>query len=271
MTATRTERRLRLRHLRDFGTAALKLGLPRTPARDQVLGLAVVIGDTLADAARADRASEAAAIMHRVAAASVKASPPALALACRAGCAWCCSTWVSATAPELFLIARLLTGRKRPDTLPPADALAERLAAIAGVGIAARFGRKLPCALLVDDRCSVYAARPAACRQATSTDLAACIEEYEGKDYGGDVVVSRAMIEHIGNAQLPLRVALAGRGLSVAAYELSAGLLAATQARAEARWLAGEDVFAGVATAPAEVAEVARVVAALAEELRQLG
>ena len=137
----------------------------------------------------------------------MKATPPRLELACRKGCGYCCHTWVSATAPEIFLLARTLQAMPGTPRLSK-DAILERAGTTAGLGIAERFGRKLPCALLVDDSCSMYASRPTVCRQATSTELAACIEEYEGKDFEGDIVVSKAL-NHAGIAPA-LRAAARG-------------------------------------------------------------
>jgi hypothetical protein len=146
--------------------------------------------------------------------------------------------------------------------------LVERLRATSGLTIADRFGRKLPCALLADGRCSVYASRPTVCRQTTSTDLAACIEEYEGHDFDGEIVVSRVMLDHARNCRVPLQVALAACGLPQAGYELSAGLLTAMGNGAEAAWLGGGNTFAGVSTAPEEPAELRQLIGGLVQELR---
>ena len=261
MPTDRKQRRLRRRYLRDLGTAALTRGLRPTPERDAVLGLAIVLQEALTDTARADRASHAAALMHRVFEASLKAQPPRLETACKAGCDYCCHNWVSATAPELFLLARSLRGKSGP-------MMVGRLRATASLSIADRFGRKLPCALLADGRCGVYAQRPTVCRQTTSTNLAACVEEFEGKDFDGEIVVSRVMLDHARNCRVPLQVALEVCGLSQAGYELSAGLLAAMCDGAEAAWLGGGDTFNAVATAPEEPAEFRQLIGGLAQELR---
>lgn len=263
MSTDRKHRRQRRKQLREYGAATLTRGLRPMPEHDTLLGVAVVLQEALTDTARADRASHAASLMHRVFEASLKAQPPRLEMACKSGCDSCCHNWVSATAPELFLLARGLRGKTEPTLL-------ERLRTTAGLSIADRFGRKLPCALLVDGRCSVYAQRPTVCRQTTSTNLAACIEEFEGHDFNGDIVVSRVMLDHARNCRVPLQVALAACGRSQAGYELSAGLLAAMVEGAETLWLAGGDPFAGVATAPEEPADFRHMIGHLVEDLRAL-
>ena len=270
MSTDRKQRRLRRKQLLDLGLAALTRGLRPAPERDSVLGLAIVLHAALMDTARADRASHAASLMHGVFEASLKAQPPRLAIACKAGCDYCCSNWVSATAPELFLIARVLRSKSRPTSLPPDPELVERLQQTAGISILDRFGRKLPCGLLVAGRCSIYATRPTVCRQATSTNLAACIEEFDGKDFDGEIVVSRVMLDHARNCRVPLQVALRACGLADAGYELSAGLLAARRDGAEAAWLSGANLFDGVASSPDDPPEFRAMIAAMADDVRAL-
>jgi Fe-S-cluster containining protein len=93
--------------------------------------------------------------------------PPSRPLACGNGCSWCCHLHVDAKAPEIFLIADYVK-----DILAPApeeiDALKQRLTTVAarteGLDPGRRALAKIPCALLVDGRCSVYKVRPLACR-----------------------------------------------------------------------------------------------------------
>ena len=269
MSADRQQRRHRKRQLLQLGEAATKRGLPPLPGKDQMLGLALVLREMLADTSHADRASRAAALMHKVFEASLKATPPRLELACRKGCGYCCHTWVSATAPEIFLLARTLQAMPGTPRLSK-DAILERAGTTAGLGIAERFGRKLPCALLVDDSCSMYASRPTVCRQATSTELAACIEEYEGKDFEGDIVVSKVFLDHARNCRIPLQAALLSLGLPPDGYELGAGLRAALETGAEADWLARADPFAGIDRAPADPAPIQQAVKLIAAEISSL-
>lgn len=279
MTLDRQQRRARRRQLAGLARQVTARGLPVSAPADEVLAIALGIHDQLTDRTRDDRASAAAATMHAVFEASMRAAPPRLTLACRKGCSYCCHNWVGATAPELLAIARHLTARPhatptrgKPSGAPPSFDLASldvRLSRTRGITIADRFGAKLPCALLVDGACSIYATRPTVCRQTTSVDLAACLDEFDGRDAGGDMTVSRVVLDHAANCQLALRAALSASDLPQATYELSAGLTAALAPDAEARWLAGDDVFAGVAQGPAD-AVLARGTGLLASEIRSL-
>jgi hypothetical protein len=68
--------------------------------------------------------------------------------ACRASCAWCCSLFVSVTAPEIIQIADYLRATSPVDALA---ALHERLAEHSMA--------QLPCVLPVIHQCSLYPAR----------------------------------------------------------------------------------------------------------------
>lgn len=262
----RQQRRQRKRQLQQLGETVMKRGLPQTPPPEPMLGLAVVLRDTLADTSVADRASRAAAIVHKVFELSAKATPSKLDIACRKGCSYCCYTQVSATAPELFLIARTLETAK-PGKAPPRDAVLAGAARTAGLGVEGRFGKKIPCALLAENACSMYAERPTVCRQVTSTNLAACLDEYEGRDFNGDMVVSRLYLDHARNCRIPLQAALISLDLPLASYELGAGLTAALETGAEEAWLSGRDTFQGVAPGPAEPAPIQQAIRMLATAL----
>jgi putative zinc- or iron-chelating protein len=95
--------------------------------------------------------------------------------ACRAGCAHCCHQTVGVTAPEVFAIHAHLRATRTPDEL---DAVAGRIRAAddrtRGMASLDRVSPDLPCPFLVDERCSIYEARPLACRGTNSLDASAC-------------------------------------------------------------------------------------------------
>jgi Fe-S-cluster containining protein len=264
---TRQERRAHQRELAKHGQTALRQGLPRVPPKAMVIGLALLLRDVLTSPKHPNRASRAAEIVHQAFEASLGQAPPKLDIACRKGCGYCCHNWVAATAPEVFLIARHV--RSQPDgDASAADAVIARAAANVGLDIAARFGAKLPCAFLVDQACTIYAIRPTVCRQTTSTNLTACIEEYDGQGLGDDIMVSKTYLIHARNCRLPLLAALTAVGLPTHAYELSAAITRALQTPdAETRWLAGEDVFANIDTAPADPPALGQAITQIAGEL----
>src|SRR4051812_21699759 len=230
--------------------------------RAALLRHARTILEILRDSGNARRASDAAqhavASLDRLLAASSSGAP---ALACAKGCSLCCHNWVSATAPEIFLLARAA----RADAAAPARI---RTAADLSDGMerAVRVAGAAACALLQDDLCSVYTARPLVCRAFVSTSLAACRAAFSGGPddipMPGNFVGLRGAHEHA------LWAALRAAGLPDASYELNAAIARIIEDEgAEARWLAGADVFAGIATDDPDDAAAADFTRTLAAEL----
>lgn len=210
-----------------------------------------------------DRASAAAAVVHAAYDGSAKRHP-AGPVACRKGCSWCCASYVVATAPEIFLIARGLTGPRR---LAAAAAVADAAAATRGQTVADRLAGFRLCPLLVDGACGVYATRPSACRSLLSDDSAACersFAHHSGESLSGPAVGLILRSRY----QAALRAALTVCSLTADGYELIAALdRVLTTPDAEARWLSGEDLFIGIpvetAAKPQFDASVRDLVAAL--------
>jgi hypothetical protein len=196
----------------------------------------------LADHTNPMRASDAAA--HALASLdrALSAGAPVPALACRKGCAYCCWNWVGATAPEIFLLARTL---RRQEGTELAATIRAAAAPSEGVARVARLAGRHPCAVLENDLCSAYAARPLVCRATVSTSLDACIVASQG---GPDAIpVPSQFVALRGGHDQCLWAALTETGLPDTSYELNAALaLVIDDPAAEQRWLAGEDVFAGI-------------------------
>ena len=270
--SSRQQIRQQERALAKRGEAAISAGLPQTPQKDDIVAVAFVLGRTLRDQKEPRRASRAAAEMHALTEASTRRTPGTAKLACSKGCGYCCHTWVGATAPEVLLLAGGIRAdaARRPSLVKPGliDDIVARSRPLAGLSAAKRFGAKLPCPLLVDGACSRYRERPAMCRQATSLDLSGCLEEFEGKGLGGAIPVSAVYLAHTRNSRVPLIAALRLSGLDARTYELSAGLARALETEnAETRWLAGENVFAGVAQGAPEVAPAEQAIGEILREL----
>jgi hypothetical protein len=173
------------------------------------------------------------------------------------------------TAPEAFRLAHEVAKAKAGRPEPNRAAFLARAAATANLTAAERFGRKLPCPLLADDLCSVYAARPLSCRRVTSFAVEPCREEYEGE--AGDILMPKKALTHAGNTQIPLLAALKAIGRPVRLYELAAAVRNVLEAGdAEARWLAGEDIFSSVAACEEPGPELTGVIDRLAAEVRGL-
>jgi hypothetical protein len=133
-------------------------------------------------------------------------------------------------------------------TLPPENLAAARQRISEGVRQRREIGNRwmaarLPCPLLVDERCSVYPVRPLTCRGFNSSDARRCRQS----------VTERAPVElpvyqpqlNIATFVLDgLRAGLHEAGLGSELLELTAALdIALTQPSAAERWLAGETVF----------------------------
>jgi hypothetical protein len=161
--------------------------------------------------------------------------------ACARGCSHCCHVRVEVTAPEVFLLARFL--RAHPDAERDAR-IATTARAVAGMDGRAHHLAQIRCALLGEDgACTVYAARPIACRRAHSTDAAVCAAVHREPTL--DVLVPAAPSLQWNASSLVLGwlegYAHARDGRAPDHYELHAALVAATSTPdAEARFLAGE-------------------------------
>ena len=107
-------------------------------------------------------------------------APP---FACKAGCAWCCYQSVAVLPAEALAIVRHIDTQFTPEQRAVARA---RVAALddraRGLGAWERARLKEPCAFLVDNACSIYAARPLRCRGVISRDAQHCRNVMENPD-----------------------------------------------------------------------------------------
>jgi len=267
---TRQQRRREIRDQVKAGARHLASGIARQPGRETVLALARVVAEKLGEKDNAARASEAAALAHTLCERSLTREPPEPRLACRTGCTHCCYQLVGAVAPEVFRIARAVRAANRPG-LDAASVLA-RGAPLKGVAARERLGRELACPLLVGDLCAVYAERPLVCRQTTSFDVAACLDERQGRALDRRIEVSPAHLDHAGSASVILIGAARAHRLDAAAYELSAALeIALREPDAEARWLTGERVLAAAGPPLERSRDVEFVADRIAEALAGAG
>jgi Fe-S-cluster containining protein len=190
-------------------------------------------------------AEYAAELTDRSIQSAVSQSPPNHALACREGCAWCCYKLVGTTAPEVFRIAQYLQEHLsaeefelRRDRIIGRDEVRKSLSA--DRWSAAR----LPCSLLVNDRCSAYPVRPLTCRGFNSSDARACERWVKTR---GHVEVPTYEPQHrLATFVLDgIRAGLAECKLPDELLELTAALrIALTLTNALDRWLGGESIFA---------------------------
>ena len=163
---------------------------------------------------------------------------------CREGCTSCCHLMVMATPFEVLSIARHLL-----ETQPAARLkdIKQRLRRLSEVPIDStlRARAKLPCALLENDRCSVYEQRPSVCRVMLSQSRAACESCLHGA--GGAIPYIEPPSKIAAAAQMGIDYALISRRkVSIELVELSRALLIALDdyQGVLTGWLAGADPFA---------------------------
>lgn len=232
-----------------------KIGWPELAA------LAGILYRTIEAGKAAGRAGPAAGLAERYASAALAKHPDARRIACRKGCGFCCHQRVTAAAPEIFRLAEVI------GAAPSGSEDAARIESwLTGAAAApkdpARF--RLPCAFLdTDQSCRRHADRPLACRGAASFEVRSCIAWFETPGAAQTAALSSLNIASA--ARLALWAGLRAAGLDERGFDLVEGVRAAlTQTDAEARWLAGEAVFAGVTVDTSRPPEVVAAIARLA-------
>ena len=242
----RHERRLKLKQgVEAVSRGGMDLSASRGDQSWAVIGATRILLDIL-EGRGPSRGSLAAKRAYEFFETSLKHNPSKFPIACVKGCAFCCHVSVTATAPEIFLVANTLREQHRQDmqtVLARVRAADERTRGITSME---RAKQRIPCALLEQNMCSVYSARPGACRGFTSTSVKACERGFNGENVQ---VETPAVWTSLRSAhKQALWAALAASKLPTALYEFHHALrIALEQPDAELRWLKGEDIFAGVA------------------------
>jgi len=164
-------------------------------------------------------------------------------LACKAGCAFCCELKVEITAFEAAAMWAGLQGEEWVRQRAAAAAIGPRTASLDTEG---RRRARIPCALLLDGQCSVYAFRPYGCRGFFATDAADC-ERVLNTPAGVPLppvrspAVPRALASVFGAG---VNAALADKGLQHDFLELNSALATLiSRPDAFATWLGGARVF----------------------------
>ncbi|HEX4737727.1 MAG TPA: YkgJ family cysteine cluster protein [Allosphingosinicella sp.] len=164
-------------------------------------------------------------------------------IACRKGCSHCCNIWVDAMPPEVFYAVKAMAPAQRRAAL---EAVQRACGITVGRSFDDRGDMVTPCPLLSGDLCSVYAARPINCRTAVSADADICKRSYLDVS-GEDIPTPMVWIALRQGYGLALEGAMIHAGLAPEAHEWNEALrLALGDADAEARWLNGANVFAGL-------------------------
>ena len=147
--------------------------------------------------------------------------------ACKAGCTWCCHYKVDVRADEALAIADHVRTRLDAATRTRVIEAARRNAAtIRRLTPREHLRSAIPCCFLVDNGCSIYPARPLACRNYHSTDLATCLAQFDGRADIGVPVPTIAELEARGAGHREGRQsAVLHAGLDVRAYDLTTAFL----------------------------------------------
>jgi Putative zinc- or iron-chelating domain len=100
------------------------------------------------------------------------------AIACKAGCGWCCHQQVGVSVPEAIRIALHIRSLPAAESSVMTQAVRQLDDRINGLATSKRAAAKLPCAFLADGFCAIYPVRPLRCRGLHSTDVGFCIASF---------------------------------------------------------------------------------------------
>ncbi|KOF17904.1 hypothetical protein AC244_16220 [Ensifer adhaerens] len=166
---------------------------------------------------------------------------------CSKGCWYCCTVWVAAKVPEVIFFAKTISNDQHAGYVAR---LEETMQAVRGLSFDDRGDMITPCPALSDNLCLNYKNRPNVCRSAASADAEICQRSYVGLS-GEDIPTPMAHMMVRGIFSTALEGALMESGLSRASYEFNSAMeLVIQDPSIENRWLAGDDVFAGVPLDP---------------------
>jgi uncharacterized protein len=158
---------------------------------------------------------------------------------CQKGCGHCCHIRVEALPPEIFRITAYLRASWAANAEAGRLTMQRLTQHSAAVVAAATSKAKPPCPFLVDQVCSIYPIRPSVCRKGHSLDMQAC------QNHAPTLPQSLGLLADVEALIQGTSRAYADEGLQSGGYEMVAGVLLALQDdTAQARWLAGEAVFA---------------------------
>jgi Fe-S-cluster containining protein len=175
---------------------------------------------------------------------AVRTHPPEAASACKEGCAWCCHKVVGTSVPEVL---RIVTHLQQTLSAGELQSVRERVARLHeqrnALQVKTRGHTSIPCALLVDNRCSVYPVRPLTCRGFNSSEARQCERSLDPRTRA--IVPAYAPQQRLATLVLDgMRAGLHESRLSGALLELTGALhVALTSPNAFEQWLAGKAAF----------------------------
>ena len=169
-----------------------------------------------------------------------------LRLACERGCNYCCHQRVEVRPYEAFVLADYIRTNMSPQVQTDIKRrLAENRARIEPLAPLQHTQSGIPCALLVDGACSVYEARPAACRKYYSLSVDTCRTAFEHPSEPLSGPLEDDSLRLAGNAvALGFARGIEESGRDADRYELHAALLEALDnPKASRRYRDGKKAF----------------------------
>jgi len=165
-------------------------------------------------------------------------------VACRAGCGTCCHVPVGVQAHEVLLAAEYIQTRFSPEELAGViERTAIHRATYAGKTMPERAALKTPCTLLRDGSCTIYEARPEACRSHHSSNLAGCRSNLDSGIDHVDVLIP-AIRGRMFAVMLGIDQAVAEAGFDGRAYDFGSALHEAlTNSLCAVRWIQRQPAF----------------------------
>lgn len=166
--------------------------------------------------------------------------------ACKAGCFYCCYYKVEAKAHEMLLIhdymKKNLAADLREQILRSATTNAELIRTLTPQE---HLATNIKCPLLIDNKCSIYEARPFRCRSFHAVQVDACAASHENPD---DFSIATELIEEVSHFSDALsqgfEVAAMDAGFDHRTYDLNTALLEVFADEAvEKRYKRGKKAF----------------------------
>ncbi len=180
-------------------------------------------------------------------------------IACRKGCATCCTLRVTATAPEVLLIERFLRWTESPGRkLNLAKRVEKANQVTCGLNEEQRVQLRRRCPFIEQGACMIYPVRPLACRGHACYDRQACVDAARGRI--NDIPISEPHRTFRSLIQNALLSALRDAGYAWGIYELNQALtIALNDGNCQAHWITGQDVFVQATITDASQIEMANL------------
>lgn len=166
--------------------------------------------------------------------------------ACDAGCSFCCHYKVEAQAHEVFLLKEFInttfSAEKKQRVVSRLEANAAQISLLTPEQ---HLAANLPCALLENDQCSAYPARPFRCRNFHSTNAQACEDSFKNPsnlNITTEMIDAIAVVADAHTQGFEAAIQQAGRDAQI--YDFTTALLEALQSDTpNKRYVKGKSAF----------------------------